>query len=179
MKITRRQLKQIIRETVEVLREEAHDCIKDYMRMGYSRSEAARECRGASASQGHSHPLDVDGDGELTISEDMSADLKEAAEGDSCPAATQDKNLNSKNKTLAAKNVDIKYGHPSQVDALKPLANEKKLCGNCAAFDITPQMINCTGANKEGTVGYCKMHDFSCAAEKTCLTWAPGGPKKK
>jgi hypothetical protein len=22
------------------------------------------------------------------------------------------------------------------------------------------------------------MHDFSCAAEKTCLTWAPGGPKK-
>jgi len=26
--------------------------------------------------------------------------------------------------------------------------------------------------------GYCKMHDFSCAAEKTCLTYAPGGPKK-
>ena len=43
---------------------------------------------------------------------------------------------------------------------------------------ISKKMIACGGANEEGTVGYCKMHDFSCAAEKTCLTYAPGGPKK-
>ena len=104
--------------------------------------------------------------------------IKEAKGDDSCPSATQDKDLNSKNKMLAADNPDIKYGHPNQVAALKALAKEKKLCGNCAAFDITPQMVNCGGANEEGTAGYCKMHDFSCAAEKTCLTWAPGGPKK-
>ena len=58
------------------------------------------------------------------------------------------------------------------------LAGENKLCGNCAAFDISKEMVACGGANSEGTVGYCKMHDFSCTAEKTCLTYAHGGPKK-
>ena len=67
MKITRRQLKKLIAESVSLLQEEEYDCIKDYMAMGYSRSEAQRECRG-SVSQ-DKHPLDVDGDGQLTISE--------------------------------------------------------------------------------------------------------------
>jgi hypothetical protein len=104
--------------------------------------------------------------------------IKEAKGDDSCPAATQNKVLNRKNKQKAAINPKIKYGYPSKIKALKKLGEDNKLCGNCAAFDITSQMIDCGGANKEGTVGYCKMHDFSCAAEKTCLTWAPGGPKR-
>ena len=103
--------------------------------------------------------------------------IKEAAGDDSCPAATQDKGLNAKNKADAAKNPKIKYGHPDKVPELESLAKQKKLCGNCAAFDISKTMVSCGGANEEGTVGYCKMHDFSCAAEKTCLTYAPGGPK--
>ena len=103
--------------------------------------------------------------------------IKEAAGDDSCPAATQDKGLNAKNKAAAAKNPKIKYGHPDKVPELESLAKQKKLCGNCAAFDISKAMVGCGGANEEGTVGYCKMHDFSCAAEKTCLTYAPGGPK--
>jgi len=104
--------------------------------------------------------------------------LKEAAGRDDCPEATQDKKLNDKNKKLAAKNKKIKYGHPDKIKELEKLAKENKLCGNCAAFDISQKMIDCGGANEEGTMGYCKMHDFSCAAEKTCLTYAPGGPKR-
>tara|TARA_B100000161_G_C33466221_1_gene375837 strand:- start:332 stop:679 length:348 start_codon:yes stop_codon:yes gene_type:complete len=104
--------------------------------------------------------------------------IKEVKGDDSCPAATQDQNLNLKNKKIAAKNPKIMYGHPSRVKKLRKLARENKLCGNCAAFDIGKKMIKCGGANKKGTAGYCKMHDFSCAAEKTCLTWAPGGPKR-
>ena len=104
--------------------------------------------------------------------------IREAMGVDSCPEPTQDKNLNAENKRKAAANDKIMYGHPSKVEVLQPLAEKGQLCGNCAAFDITPQMVDCGGANEEGTVGYCKMHDFSCAAEKTCLTWAPGGPKR-
>ena len=104
--------------------------------------------------------------------------IREAMGAESCPNATQDKDLNAENKQKAADNKKIMYGHPSKVEVLKPLAEQGKLCGNCIAFDVTPQMVACGGANKEETVGYCKMHDFSCAAEKTCLTWAPGGPKR-
>ena len=103
--------------------------------------------------------------------------IKEVKGDDSCPPATQDKGLNSTNKLKAARNPKIKYGHPDKVPELKTLADAGNLCGNCAAFDISEKMIKCGGANRKGTVGYCKMHDFSCAAEKTCLTWAPGGPK--
>ena len=104
--------------------------------------------------------------------------IKEAKGDDSCPAATQDAKLNSENKRKAARNPKIKYGHPSKVKELQKLAKNNKLCGNCAAFDVSKKMIKCGGANKKDTSGYCKMHDFSCAAEKTCLTWAPGGPKR-
>lgn len=104
--------------------------------------------------------------------------IKEAKGDDSCPVPTQDKKVNAQNKIKAAKNPKIKYGHPSKVKDLRKLSRENKLCGNCAAFDISKKMIKCGGANKKGTSGYCKMHDFSCAAEKTCLTWAPGGPKR-
>lgn len=42
MKITRKQISRIIKEAI--LKEEAADCIKDYMRMGYSRAQAYKEC---------------------------------------------------------------------------------------------------------------------------------------
>ncbi len=98
--------------------------------------------------------------------------INEAVDGNNCPLATKDKALNSRNKEKAAANEGIMYGHPDNVAVLEPLKAQGKLCGNCVAFDTSKEMIACGGANKEGTVGYCKMHDFSCAAEKTCLTWA-------
>ena len=104
--------------------------------------------------------------------------LKEQTGDDSCPVATQEKEVNAANKGLAAVDRKIAYMHPEDAEKILKLAEEEKLCGNCAAFDISQKMIDCGGANEEGTMGYCKMHDFSCAAEKTCLTYAPGGPKR-
>lgn len=104
--------------------------------------------------------------------------LREAAGEDSCPEASQDKDLNDENKEKAAINPKIKYGYPSEVPELLQLAEQNKYCGNCAAFNISEQMIQCGAATNAGDRGYCMMHEFSCAAEKTCLTWAPGGPKR-
>ena len=104
--------------------------------------------------------------------------IKEAAGDKSCPPATQDSKLNKKNKKDAAKSEKIMYGHPDKVSALEPLAEKNQLCGNCAAFNVSEQMQQCGGASKDESRGYCMMHEFTCAAEKTCLTWAPGGPKR-
>jgi len=104
--------------------------------------------------------------------------IKEAVGDKSCPAPTQDKGLNEKNKTSAAKSKKIKYGDPAKITELQDLAAKGSLCGNCAAFNISEQMINCGGASSDGSLGYCMMHEFTCSAKKTCLTWAKGGPKK-
>jgi len=77
-----------------------------------------------------------------------------------CPKATQDPKLNSKNKEHAMEEYD--YGTPP--------GNSKEFCGNCVAWDVSPQMKKCIG-NKEG-LGYCKMHDFMCMEKKWCNTWA-------
>ena len=95
-----------------------------------------------------------------------------------CPPATQDADLNRNNKVKAAENTKIMYGHPKNVKVLQKLAAANKFCGNCAAFNVTEQIVDCGGASKDGKRGYCMMHEFTCAAEKTCLTWAPGGPKR-
>ena len=104
--------------------------------------------------------------------------IKEVKGDDSCPAATQDKELSNFNRGVAAQDRKEAYMHPEDAIKILELAEEGKLCGNCAAYDISPKMVACDGADEEGTYGYCKMHDFSCAAEKTCLTYAPGGPKR-
>ena len=72
-----------------------------------------------------------------------------------------------------------------------PMA-QKQLCGNCKAFNITPEMVACGGATERPilvecakggpprlttTVGYCDMHEFKCSALRTCDTWVGGGPK--
>ena len=103
--------------------------------------------------------------------------LREAAGDNSCPAASQNTRLNAQNKTKAAKNPKIMYGYPEKIPELQPLAEKGNLCGNCAAFNVSEKMIQCGAAAEEGDRGYCMMHEFTCAAEKTCLTWAPGGPK--
>jgi hypothetical protein len=105
--------------------------------------------------------------------------LREAAGDESCPPATQDQDLNDANKAKASTNPKIMYGHPKDVSALSKLAEEGKLCGNCAAFNVSRKMRKCGGASLNRKRGYCMMHEFTCAAEKTCLTWAPGGPKKR
>ena len=50
-----------------LIKEEDYDCVRDCLGLGYSRRECRDQCRDSTSHD--SHPLDVDGDGKLTISE--------------------------------------------------------------------------------------------------------------
>ena len=76
-------------------------------------------------------------------------------EEQSCPLPAKNLRLNTKNRDKATKEYHIKYG-PLNVDEpgsyWKDLADhwdttedaaKKSLCGNCAAFDISPRMLEC------------------------------------
>jgi len=102
-----------------------------------------------------------------------------------CPMATRDLKLNTKNRNTAIKSEHIKYGPLNLtdegywVDAAKhwnttPKVAKESNCSNCIAFDISPRMKECMPL--EGDLGYCWMHDFKCHKDRTCYTWAAGGP---
>jgi hypothetical protein len=70
---------------------------------------------------------------------------------------------------------------------------KKSLCGNCAAFIQTKEMLACIekglaagDSSKEnawdtiaaGNLGYCEAFDFKCASSRTCDAWISGGPVK-
>mgnify|MGYP003122785697 FL=1 len=106
----------------------------------------------------------------------------------SCPLATQDLKLNTKNSDAAIKDPNIKYGPLNLEDEeywvkaakhwnTKPEVAKKSKCSNCVAFDISPRMKECMPL--EGELGYCWMHDFKCHKDRTCYTWAKGGPIDK
>lgn len=118
--------------------------------------------------------------------------LVEAALAESCPRATQDLKLNTKNRNRAIKSEHIEYGPLNLTDesywehlaehwkTSVKVAKQSK-CGNCAAFDISPKMKKCMPGeleDKDGTLGYCWMHEFKCHSARTCYTWAAGGPIK-
>ena len=129
--------------------------------------------------------------------------ILEAAER-GCPPATQDIDLNLRNRKKAID--EYMYGpmDPNQPneDFWRRVAAEWNMdnitqaksarCGNCAAFDITPRMQDCIarGSGSErgsdpmdtidaGTLGYCKFLKFKCAAKRTCTAWVEGGPIKE
>ena len=111
-----------------------------------------------------------------------------------CPAATQNLELNTKNRDASIKAEHIQYG-PLNVDEpgnyWKGIADhwntseeaaKKSLCGNCTAFDISPRMDKCMPgptSDKDGRLGYCWMHHFKCHSARSCRTWAKGGPINK
>ena len=108
-----------------------------------------------------------------------------------CPPATQDVELNTKNRDAAFQAEHIKYG-PLSVDepgdyyeksaqyfdtSVEAVMSTK--CGNCVAFDISPRMLECMPGevtDEDGMLGYCWMHHFKCHSARTCRTWAKGGP---
>jgi hypothetical protein len=104
-----------------------------------------------------------------------------------CPPATQDPQLNAKNR----KRTKDKFGYgPENLEADNTRFWEQKAkrwelpvilatlrrCGNCGAFNISDEMVDCGGASYDGEVGYCMGHHFTCSALRTCDTWSPGGP---
>lgn len=61
-------------------------------------------------------------------------------------------------------------------------------CGNCAAFNRKPEMLDAiaNGISDEGgavtdaaDLGYCELFDFKCAADRSCSAWLTGGPLTK
>lgn len=107
-----------------------------------------------------------------------------------CPPATQDLELNTRNRNNAIEAEYIQYGPLNLSDEkywdraaehwkTTPDVAKKSKCGNCVAFDISPRMDDCMPGpveDEDGRLGYCWMHHFKCHSARTCYTWAAGGP---
>ena len=107
----------------------------------------------------------------------------------SCPPATKDVAINTKNRNATIKNFgygplnveepgDFWEKIAKQWDTTEKAAKKSK-CGNCVAFDRSPRMKACMPgetSDGEGVLGYCWMHHFKCHSARTCDTWAKGGP---
>jgi hypothetical protein len=111
--------------------------------------------------------------------------------GERCPPATQDIQLNTRNRNIAIKSPRIQYGPLNLADKsywkrlakfwnTTPAVAMESRCANCAAFDISPRMEDCmpgpVSDGEGGRLGYCHMHHFKCHSARTCYTWAAGGP---
>lgn len=128
---------------------------------------------------------------------------KEKKSSFKCPPETSDVGLNLKNRQRAID--EFGYGPLNPLEENKKFWEQKvekwrlesiedakkSLCGNCAAFVITKEMLNCIAkgleigdSNKEdawatieaGQLGYCEALDFKCSALRTCDAWIVGGP---
>lgn len=137
-------------------------------------------------------PVDASDDSELAVDDETYA----------CPEATQDIELNLKNRQNAIDNVGYGPLNPDEpneefwqekADKWKTTAEEAKtaVCGNCVFFIRTPKMLDCISTGLEqgdssavdadaaidqAELGYCEALDFKCAASRTCNAWATGGP---
>lgn len=124
-----------------------------------------------------------------------------------CPIATQDIQINLKNRNNAFKKFGYGPPNPDEPNELFWLKKAKMYnaptdsiksmrCGNCAAFIQTPKMMECitSGLEKDegdkelsydeefikaADLGYCDLFQFTCASARTCDAWKGGGPITK
>jgi hypothetical protein len=121
---------------------------------------------------------------------------EEMAKAFSCPPATEDVRLNTENRNAAIQDDLVMYGpmNLSDEDYWSDLAEfwrtdvetaKQSRCGNCGAFDVSPQMQECMPgeikvpdeeSEELNTLGYCWMYDFKCHSARTCRTHVMGGP---
>jgi len=119
-----------------------------------------------------------------------------------CPRSTRDIALNLRNRRNAI--VAASYGpanprlannefwaHIASEWGVRPQEARTMRCGNCAAFDVSPEMLTCIrrGLEEDGVeadevlvqaeLGYCHAFKFKCAASRTCLAWIVGGPIRR
>jgi hypothetical protein len=132
----------------------------------------------------------------------LMASLIAALDVEECPPATQDIQLNLKNRQNAIDNVGYGPLNPKEPNEdfwadkgerwnIAPEEAKKSVCGNCVFFVKTPKMLECisSGIEQGGSsaedadsaidqaeLGYCEALDFKCAASRTCNAWAVGGP---
>lgn len=117
-----------------------------------------------------------------------------------CPVATQDIDINLKNREKAIKDYHYGPANPDEPklywkDAAKLWSIDEKTaktmrCGNCAAFDVSDKMRKCIEDGIEGDynavntmatievgdIGYCNFLHFKCAGTRSCTAWVHGGP---
>lgn len=94
---------------------------------------------------------------------DMPIDkMQKTEEGNTCPPATVDSELNEQNKQIARE--EANYGDATSLE----------VCGNCAAFNKTQEIMDCMGGDPQ--LGYCQIFKFICNEDKVCDSWAEGGP---
>ena len=118
-----------------------------------------------------------------------------------CPPATQDITLNLKNRQKAIDEYGYGPLNPDMPNRKFWMAKQdewnldsveeaqQSLCGNCAAFDIRQDTLDCIaqgidadnpedaqGVIDAGDLGYCKFLKFKCASRRTCDAWVTGGP---
>jgi hypothetical protein len=117
-----------------------------------------------------------------------------------CPPATQNIELNLKNRQAAIDTAHYGPLNPNEpnedywqakADQFKTSIDEAKsaLCANCGFFNQTKAVLECiaqgigegTAADpfdtiEAGDVGYCEAFDFKCAGARTCDAWLSGGP---
>jgi hypothetical protein len=118
-----------------------------------------------------------------------------------CPPATQDITINLNNRQKAINEYGYGPLNPDlpntkfwmkkvdewNLDSMEEA--QSSLCGNCAAFDIRQDTLDCIaqgidsdspedaeGVIDAGDLGYCKFLKFKCASRRTCDAWVTGGP---
>jgi len=116
-----------------------------------------------------------------------------------CPIATQDVDVNLKNRQTA---IDDYFYGPANPDKpgnyWKDYAKRWKIdeataktmqCNNCAAFDVSDKMWACIESGIQGDekfadamatihkadLGYCNFLHFKCAGTRSCTAWVSGG----
>jgi hypothetical protein len=114
-----------------------------------------------------------------------------------CPPATQDIELNLKNRKSAIDSAMYGPLNPAEPndEYWQTLGAEwnvdadtarQQTCGNCAMFNVGENMKACIAAgvgpdnfdqvDAAGELGYCEAFDFKCASARTCRAWVTGGP---
>ena len=135
----------------------------------------------------------------IEIKQSKAMDSMESMDnGDSCPVATHDVEVNLKCRQKAIDKAMYGPMNPNEPnnDYWRKLGEgwrlsggqaKKSRCGNCAAFIQTTKMLDCIdkglGTDSDawdvidaGDLGYCEVWDFKCASKRTCSAWIVGGP---
>ena len=116
-----------------------------------------------------------------------------------CPPATQDIDLNLKNRQTAIDNYHYGPANPdkpsnywkeaAKVWGIDEATAKTMTCSVCAAFDVSDKMWDCIESGIQGDVkevdamatihksdlGYCNFLHFKCAGTRSCKAWVSGG----
>ena len=116
----------------------------------------------------------------------------------SCPVATQNLDVNVKNRQTAIDKYMYGPANPNKPgDFWDKIAEmwdipvkeaQTMRCGNCAAVNFSDKMRQCISKGidsedghgdaviEKADLGYCELLHFKCAGTRTCAIWLTDGP---